>query len=482
MDFATACEFVDCYAYNVSNQDGFKAGGGSYNCKIDRCHAVDCNGDGFDTYDGFIASTLSNCTSFSNTSNGFQLKGTLGGTYTAGDYVTRESTYSNLIAANNGLAGFLMQEMRLGTASNLIATGNGTSGFILNNVQGMSLSSCLADRNTQHGWSLIGNTSRCTFSSCSAIDNSYVDGTTQNGTYDGWNFGAAPNNYFSNCYSGQGTQAGKLGGQGYGFNLLTSSGNHFVGGGAGVNVTGAVGGTNPFTNNTFVAFDASGTFISVPDASITLAKIQNASANSKLLGSGATGSGAPYSEITLGTGLSMSGTTLSATGGGGLSDGDKGDIVVSGTGATWTIDSSVLTTAGRALIDDVDTAAQRTTLGLGTAATQASTAFAPAAPQIQAVTSSATVTPTFSNDQVNITAQAVGLTLANPSGTAVDGWGIVIRIKDNGSSQSIAYGTQYRAVGVTLPTATAAGKVHYLGCVWNAAATKLDVLAVAQEA
>jgi hypothetical protein len=140
------------------------------------------------------------------------------------------------------------------------------------------------------------------------------------------------------------------------------------------------------------------------------------------------------------------------------------------------------TAAGRALIDDADAAAQRTTLGLGTAATQPSTAFAPAAPQIQAVTSSATVTPTFSNDQVNITAQAVGLTLANPSGTAVDGWGIVIRIKDNGSSQSIAYGTQYRAVGVTLPTATAAGKVHYLGCVWNAAATKLDVLAVAQEA
>lgn len=47
---------------------------------------------------------------------------------------------------------------------------------------------------------------------------------------------------------------------------------------------------------------------------VTFAKMQNAVANSKLVGSGAAGAGADYVELTLGTNLSMSGTTLNATG------------------------------------------------------------------------------------------------------------------------------------------------------------------------
>lgn len=103
-------------------------------------------------------------------------------------------------------------------------------------------------------------------------------------------------------------------------------------------------------------------------------------------------------------------------------------------------------------------------------------------PAVQAVVSSATVTPTFDDDIVEITAQAAGLTLANPTGTPIDALGVVIRIKDNGTARSISYGTQYRAIGVTLPTTTVISKTVYLAMIFSSTDTKWDVVAVAQEA
>lgn len=103
-------------------------------------------------------------------------------------------------------------------------------------------------------------------------------------------------------------------------------------------------------------------------------------------------------------------------------------------------------------------------------------------PAIQTVTSSATVTPTFDDDAVKITAQAAGLTLANPTGTPIAMLGMVIRIKDNGTARSITYGSQYRAIGVTLPSTTVISKTLYLAMIYNSDDTKWDVLAVGQEA
>jgi hypothetical protein len=67
-----------------------------------------------------------------------------------------------------------------------------------------------------------------------------------------------------------------------------------------------------------ITVSASGATWTVDNDAITYAKIQNVSAASKLLGRGDSGSG-DTEEITLGTGLTMTGTTLAASGGGGTS-------------------------------------------------------------------------------------------------------------------------------------------------------------------
>lgn len=70
------------------------------------------------------------------------------------------------------------------------------------------------------------------------------------------------------------------------------------------------------SNSTTIANNAV-TTAKILDAAVTYAKIQDVSAASKLLGRGSAAGAGDVQEITLGTNLSMSGTTLNATGGSG---------------------------------------------------------------------------------------------------------------------------------------------------------------------
>lgn len=106
-------------------------------------------------------------------------------------------------------------------------------------------------------------------------------------------------------------------------------------------------------------------------------------------------------------------------------------------------------------------------------------------PQVQSVADAGgTLTPvSITNDVVIATALSQATTIAAPTGSAVQGEKLVIRLKDNGiSARALTWNAIYRAVGVTLPTTTILGKTVYCGFIYNFTDTKWDCVAVAQEA
>lgn len=103
-------------------------------------------------------------------------------------------------------------------------------------------------------------------------------------------------------------------------------------------------------------------------------------------------------------------------------------------------------------------------------------------PRVQSVTSASTVTPVSTNDLVKITAQAAILALANPTGTWDEGQPLMIRIKDNGTARAITWDTNYRAIGITLPTTTVLSKTTYVGIIYNSTDGKWDAIGVTTQA
>jgi hypothetical protein len=102
-------------------------------------------------------------------------------------------------------------------------------------------------------------------------------------------------------------------------------------------------------------------------------------------------------------------------------------------------------------------------------------------PTTTTTASTATLTPDISaGDTFTITAQAASLSIANPTGTPVNGQKMIIRIKDNGTARAITFsGTQYRASSdLAFPTTTVVNKTLYMGFIWNSTDSKWDMLAL----
>lgn len=97
-----------------------------------------------------------------------------------------------------------------------------------------------------------------------------------------------------------------------GTNIKTINGNSLLG--SGDLVVGGGGVSDGDKGD--ITVSGSGATWTVDNDAISYAKLQNVSAASKLLGRGDSGSG-DVQELTLGSGLTMTGTTLSASGGGG---------------------------------------------------------------------------------------------------------------------------------------------------------------------
>jgi len=67
------------------------------------------------------------------------------------------------------------------------------------------------------------------------------------------------------------------------------------------------------------------------------------------------------------------------------------------------------------------------------------------------------------------------------SGTPTEGQVLIIRIKDNGTARTIAWGASFASRGALLPTTTILGKYTYVGLIWNDVAEVWDCVSVPQE-
>ena len=105
-------------------------------------------------------------------------------------------------------------------------------------------------------------------------------------------------------------------------------------------------------------------------------------------------------------------------------------------------------------------------------------------PRISTTASTATLTADIDTYNIySVSAQAAGITIADPTGTPNDGDIIVIRLKDDGTTRAITYGSAWSNIsGLDSLTDTVVSKWSVIGAMWNAGTSKWQIISITTEA
>ena len=95
-------------------------------------------------------------------------------------------------------------------------------------------------------------------------------------------------------------------------------------------------------------------------------------------------------------------------------------------------------------------------------------------PNLLSYTTVSAISPTATTDMITISALNQTLTINTVTGALVDGQKLLLRIKDNGSAQTLSWNAIYRAVGADIPSSTVASKWMYVGVIYNLVGTGSD--------
>jgi hypothetical protein len=103
-------------------------------------------------------------------------------------------------------------------------------------------------------------------------------------------------------------------------------------------------------------------------------------------------------------------------------------------------------------------------------------------PRVQSTGPTSPFTPDASlYDNIYLNSISAPLTINAATG-GVSAQRLLFRITDNGTARALTWDALYRAIGVTIPTTTVAGKTIYVGCIYNPSTGTWDVVAVATQA